>query len=138
MTTTHPQASDASVAELIKQLSQQTSRLARLEVELAKTEMGAKAKRAGLGFGALGGAAVLATFAFGALIAAVIILLAHAVTAWLAAAIVAAALGAMAGGAALVGRIELGRGTPPIPDEAIESVQDDVASVREHAQAGRS
>ena len=50
-------ASEASVAELVKQLSEQTSRLARLEVELAKAELAVKGKRAGLGVGMFGGVA---------------------------------------------------------------------------------
>ena len=41
--------SEASVAELVRQLSEQTSRLARQEVELAKAELPAKGKRAGVG-----------------------------------------------------------------------------------------
>ena len=46
-------APQASVAELVKQLSEQTSRLARQEVELAKAELTVKGKRAGLGAGCL-------------------------------------------------------------------------------------
>ena len=51
------QTHEASAAELVKQLSEQTSRLARLEVQLAKAELAAKGKRAGLGVGMFGGVA---------------------------------------------------------------------------------
>ena len=52
-------ASEASLAELIKQLSEQSSRLARQEVELAKAELAVKGKRAGIGAGMFGGAGCL-------------------------------------------------------------------------------
>ncbi len=41
-----PQISQASLSELVQQLSEQTSRLAHQEVELAKAELAAKGKRA--------------------------------------------------------------------------------------------
>src|SRR5436190_1473376 len=61
------QQSEASVAELFKQLSDQTSRLVRDEVELAKAELGEKAKSAGLGAGMFGGAGLFGLYALGAL-----------------------------------------------------------------------
>ena len=60
-------ASQATVADLVKQLSEQTSRLARQEVELAKAELTAKGKRAGIGAGMFGGAAMFGFYALGAL-----------------------------------------------------------------------
>jgi hypothetical protein len=62
-----PHASRASLAELVAQLSEETSRLAHQEVELAKAELAAKAKRAGIGGGAFGGAGVFGFYALGAL-----------------------------------------------------------------------
>jgi hypothetical protein len=44
-------ASDASIGELVKQLSEQSSRLARQEVELAKAGLAIKGKKAGVGVG---------------------------------------------------------------------------------------
>jgi len=44
---------DRPVGELLRELSTQTSTLVRQELELAKAEMGEKAKRAGLGAGAV-------------------------------------------------------------------------------------
>jgi hypothetical protein len=70
------QASEASVAELLKQLSEHTSRLARQEVELAKAELAVKGKRAGIGAGMFGGAGVFAFCALGALTATAILALA--------------------------------------------------------------
>src|SRR5689334_20786838 len=95
------QPSEASMAELVKQLSDQTSRLARQEVELAKAELSVKGKRAGIGAGMFGGAGVFGFYALGALTATAILALATAVTAWLAALIVAVVLGGIAGVLAL-------------------------------------
>jgi Putative Actinobacterial Holin-X, holin superfamily III len=131
------EASQASMAELVKQLSEQTSRLARQEVELAKAELQQKGKRAGLGAGMFGGAGVFGLYALGALTAAAILGLSKAVAAWLAALIVAAAIGAIAGILALVGKQQVQRATPPVPEQATESVKEDVQWAKTRAQAGR-
>jgi MFS family permease len=128
---------DASVAELVKQLTEQTSRLARQEVELAKAELVTKGKRAGLGAGMFGGAGLFGFYAFGALTAAAVLALATAVSAWLAALIVAAVLAAVAGVLALTGKGELQRATPPVPEQATESVKEDVQWAKNRARAGR-
>ncbi len=130
-------ASEASLAELIKQLSEQSSRLARQEVELAKAEMTYKGKRAGLGAGMFGGAGALGFYALGALIAAGILALATAVTAWLAALIIAAVLAAIAGVLALQGKNKMQQATPPVPEEATESVKEDVQWAKTRAQQAR-
>jgi hypothetical protein len=130
-------ADDASVAELVKQLSEQTSRLARQEIELAKAEMTAKGKRAGQGAGMFGGAGVFGLYALGALTAAAILALATAVAGWLAALIVALAYGAIAGVLALRGKKKVAQATPPVPEQATESVKEDVRWAKTHAQAGR-
>ena len=49
----------ASIAELVQRLSEQSSTLARKEVELAKAEITQKGKRLGLGAGAFGAAGVV-------------------------------------------------------------------------------
>jgi hypothetical protein len=130
-------AADASVAELVKQLSEQTSRLARQEIELAKAELALKARRAGIGAGIFGAAAVLGLGAFGALVAAAILGLAYAVDAWLSALIVGAALGAAGGLAALQGKRKVEQAVPPVPEQATDSVKEDVRWVKTRAQAGR-
>ncbi len=131
------QREQASVAELVKQLSEQTSRLARQEVELAKAELAVKGKRAGLGLGMFGGAGAFVLYGLGALVAAAILGLATAVAAWLAALIVAALLGAAAGVLALQGKNQVARATPPVPEQASDSVKEDVRWAKSRAQAGR-
>src|SRR5687768_12109120 len=94
---------DRSAGELARDLTEQTRTLIRQEVELAKVELSAKGKRAGLGAGMFGGAGLLGVFAFAALTAAAVLALAEAVAPWLAALIVAAVYDALAGALALSG-----------------------------------
>jgi MFS family permease len=131
------QSSEASLAELVKQLTEQSSRLARQEVELAKAELAVKGKRAGIGAGMFGGAGVFGLYALGALVAAAVLGLATAVTGWLAALIVAAVLGAIAGILALQGKSKVQQATPPVPEQATESVKEDVQWAKTRARAGR-
>jgi Putative Actinobacterial Holin-X, holin superfamily III len=130
-------ASDASLGELIKQLSEQSSRLARQEVELAKAELAAKGKRAGIGAGMFGGAGAFGFYGLGALIAAAVLALATAVAAWLAALIVAVVLAVIAGMLALIGKHEIQEATPPVPEQATESVKEDVEFAKTRVQAAR-
>ena len=129
--------SDAPIAELVKQLSEQSSRLARQEVELAKAEMAVKGKRAGIGAGMFGGAGAFAFYAFGALTAAAILALATAVDGWLAALIIAVVYGAVAGVLALQGKNKVQEATPPVPEAAAESVKEDVQWAKTRAQHAR-
>ena len=130
-------ASEASMAELVRQLSDQTTLLARQEVALAKAELAEKGKRAGLGAGMFGGAGVAGAYAVGALVAAAILGLATAVDGWLAALIVGLVLAAVAGLLALVGKNKVQVATPPLPEEAISSTKQDVETVKARAQEGR-
>lgn len=127
----------ASVAELVKRLSDQTSRLAHLEVELAKAELTLKGKRAGIGAGMFGGAGVFGLYALGALTTAAIVGLAHAVATWLAALIVAGALGLIAGLVALMGARKVSQAVPPVPEQTVETVREDLQYAKAKAQAGR-
>jgi uncharacterized membrane protein YqjE len=129
---------DASVGELVKQLSEQTTRLVRDEVELAKAELAQKGKQAGIGAGMFGGAAFFGLYAFGALTATLILALSTAVDGWLAALIVTVAYGAIAGVLALTGKGRVQRATPPVPEEARDSVKRDIEETKAHVQAGRS
>ncbi len=70
---------DRPVGELVRELSEQTATLVRKELQLAQLEMTEKGKRAGIGAGLFGGAGVVALFGGGALVAAIVLLLA---TAW--------------------------------------------------------
>jgi membrane protein len=126
-----------SIGELVKQLSEQTSTLARKEVELAKTEMALKGKRLGMGAGAFGAAGVIGLFAFGALTATIILLIATAIEPWIAALIVAVAYAAVAGVLALTGKKKVDEATPPLPEQAIESTKEDVQEAKQRVEVAR-
>ena len=125
------------VAELLNELSEQTSTLVHQEVELAKLELAQKGKRAGIGAGMFGGASVVGLYAVGALTAAIVLILATAMTAWLAALIVAVAYGLLAGALALAGKAQVQKATPPIPQQATASVKEDVQWAKAKAQEAR-
>jgi MFS family permease len=128
---------EASASELVKQLSEQTSRLVRQEVELAKTELAIKGKRAGVGAGMFGGAGLVGLYAVGALVTAAIAALATAVDTWLAALIVGVVLAAVAGIVALTGKKKVQEAMPPVPEDSVESVKEDVQWTKTRAQQGR-
>ena len=128
---------DRPIGELVRDLSQQTSTLVRQELELARAELTQKGKIAGVGAGMFGAAGLLGFFAFAALTTGIIAALSLAFDAvWPAALIVAAVYGAIAGVLALTGKNKVQEATPPI-ERAPESVKQDIASVKAHAQAGR-
>jgi membrane protein len=129
--------SERSLSELTRELSDQTTALVRQEVELAKAELREKGKAAGLGAGMFGGAGALGLYALGALTACLILALAIVMDAWLAALIVAAGYGAIAGFLALTGKKKVDEGTPPVPEQAIESAKEDVQWTKQRAKAAR-
>ena len=128
---------DQPIGELVKNLSDQTTTLVRQELELAKAELAEKGKAAGIGAGLFGGAGLLGFFAFAALTACFVLALSEAVDGWLAALIVAAVYGAIAGVLALTGKGKVQQATPPVPEEARDSIKQDIESTKAHAQAGR-
>ena len=117
---------ERSTGELVKDLSEQASRLVRQEVELAKVEMAEKGKKAGAGIGMLAGATVAALLMLGALTAFLVLALAQEMDAWVAALLVTLLWGAVAGVLALVGRNKLREVGTPVPEKTVESVKEDI------------
>ena len=126
--------SEQSVGDLVQELSQQTATLVRQEMRLAQVELQEKGKRAGIGAGMFGGAGLVALYGVGAVVAAVIMLVATAIEPWVSALIVAAVLLVTAGVLALLGRKQVEQATPPKPERAMESVQHDVEHVKERVR----
>jgi len=127
---TGPDLGDVPTGELVRRLSAQLSELFRRELELARTELTAKGKRAGAGAGLAGTGGVVALYGVGALVAAAVAGLATVVPVWLSALIVGVVLLLVAGVLALVGRSRLQKATPPVPEQAVRGVQEDVSAVR--------
>jgi len=122
---------DATTGELVTRLSTQISELVRGELALAKAELAQKGKRAGIGAGLAGTAGVLALYGLGALITTVIAALALVLPVWAAALIVAVVIFIVAGVLGLLGKNQIQRATPPVPENTVESVKRDVATVSE-------
>ncbi|MER7208660.1 phage holin family protein [Streptosporangium sp. NPDC000239] len=122
-----------STAELIRRMSQEVSRLVRDELRLAKLEFAEKGRHAGLGAGLFGGAGVVALYGGGCLVAAVILLLALVMPAWVAAAVVGVVLLAVAAVLGLLGKRQVSEAVPPAPELTIESLREDIGMVKESA-----
>jgi MFS family permease len=128
---------DRPIGELVKQLADQTSTLVSKEIDLAKAELSAKGKQAGKGAGLIGAAAVLGLLAAGALTAFLIMLLDGALANWLAALVVAVAFGAIAGVLALMGKKRVQAAAPPVPEQTVDSVKEDVEWAKTRAASAR-
>jgi Putative Actinobacterial Holin-X, holin superfamily III len=127
-----------STPELLRDLSAQVTTLVHEEIALAKAELSVKGKRLGEGVGLFGAAALLGFLALGALVAAAVAGLSLVLDVWLAALLVAAGLIVLAGILALVGKADVSKGAPPIPQEAVASAKEDVAWIKTQTKSARS
>lgn len=131
------QLEDRPIAELVRQLSDQTTTLVRQEIELAKAEMTAKGKQVGMGAGAFGAAGLVGLYAVGAITACLILALSTVVAGWLAALVVGVLYAIVAGVLALVGKKKTQAGAPPVPERAISSTKEDVEWAKTRAKTAR-
>jgi hypothetical protein len=127
---------DRSTAELVKLAAEQISTLVRDELKLAQLELTEKGKRAGLGVGMFGGAGFVALYGVGALLAAAIIGLAAVMPAWLAALVVGVALFVVAGVLALVGKGQVSKAGPALPQETVAGVKADIDTITSSVKHG--
>ena len=130
--------STASTPDLVNQAAAQISTLVRDELALAKLELAEKGKRAGIGGGLFGGAAVLGLYGLGLLLTLAVVLLDMAMPLWLAILIVMVVVLAAAGIAALLGKQKLKAAAPPVPSDAVASAQADVQTVKNAVKEGRA
>jgi hypothetical protein len=126
---------DQPLPELMKTLANQTTSLVRQEIDLAKAEFSEKGKKAGQGAGMFGGAGVIGFLAFAALTAAAILGLATALPDWLAALIVGLVYAAVAGVLALQGKNKVQEAGPPVPEQTVETVKEDVEWAKTQKQS---
>lgn len=117
---------DQPLADLLRQLSQETATLVRQEIELAKAEVTQKGKIAGVGVGIVGAAGVVALLALGALTACLVLALDIVMPAWLAALIVAIVLGGVAAFLGLRGKEKVQEAGAPVPEQTVETVKEDI------------
>jgi uncharacterized membrane protein YqjE len=129
---------DRSLGQLLKQLSEETTRLVHQELELAKAELQEKGRQAGMGAGLFGGAGALGLAALGALTACFILALNAIMPAWLAALIVAVIYGIIAFVLVKQGQARMKAAGPPVPTQTIETVKEDVEWAKTQMRSDRT
>jgi methylase of polypeptide subunit release factors len=129
---------DRSLPELLRQLSQETTQLVHQELELAKAELQQKGRQAGAGAGMFGGAGAIGLAALGALTACLILALDTVMPAWLAALLVAVVYGVVAFVLVKQGQARLRQATPPVPEQTIETVKEDVEWAKTQIRSDRT
>ena len=132
-----PPYADMPLPDLLRQLSSDTATLVRQEIALARAELTDKGKKAIAPAAMFGTAAVAALGAFGAFTAFFIALLALVVQLWAAALIVTVVYGIIAAVAALSGKKRLEAVGSPVPEQAVQSVKEDVDAVRAGVRRAR-
>jgi Putative Actinobacterial Holin-X, holin superfamily III len=114
---------DQGLGTAAKLVAEKASAIARLEVELASIELEKKLSALGVGIGLLVGAALVLAYALGFTFATITAGLATFLPVWLSLLIVTAFLFLVAGILALVGTNKVQRGTPPVPEQAIDEAK---------------
>jgi uncharacterized membrane protein YqjE len=127
---------EQSVGDLLKQLSQETSTLVRQEMALARAELTEKGKRAGVGAGMLTAAGVALLLTLGTLTACIVLVLSEWMDAWLAALIHTVVWAVIAGVLALQGRNKVKEAAPPVPEQTVETLKEDVEWAKTHRPSG--
>ena len=112
-----------------KQVAEHASALARLELELAGLELKKKVGNLGLGIGLALAAAVFGLYALGFGFATIAAALATFLPTWLALLIVFGGLLLIAAILGLIGLSRIKRGTPPVPEQAIEEAKRTQAAI---------
>jgi hypothetical protein len=119
---------EPTIARLVQQLSDQTARLVRAEVALAKAELARKAKLSGVGIGLFAAAGAIALYALGVLIWAAVFGLGEAWPMWASALMIGFVMILAAGGLVFGGITMLKRAGKKL--ESIERVKSDIDAVR--------
>ena len=109
------------IAADMQEIAERARTLARLELELASFELRRKTAALGGGVALLAAGAVLGPFAVGFLLATAAAGLATALPTWHALLVVGGSLVLAAAVVALPGAALLRRGTPPVPEQALEA-----------------
>ena len=129
------EAERMGVAPAAKQVAEHASALARLEMELAGLDLKGKVASLGLGVGLLIGAAVFGLFAVGFGLATIAAVLSIVLDTWLALLIVFGSLLFLVGILALVGLSRVRKGTPPVPELAIQEAKLTTTALRSNGHS---
>jgi uncharacterized membrane protein YqjE len=107
----------------VKSVSERASALVRLELELAALELKRKASSLAVGIGLSAGAAVLLVFAVGFGLATIAAGIATTLPWWASLLIVTVGILLVAGLLGLLGMQAIKKGTPPVPEQALEEAK---------------
>jgi uncharacterized membrane protein YqjE len=129
---------ERSLPELLKRLSEETSRLVHTELDLAKAELTQKSRQAGAGAGLLGGAGAIGLLAAAALTTCFILALDAVLPAWLAALIVAVVYAVIAAVLAVRGRDRVKQAAPMMPEQTVETLKEDVEWARNQSRSAKT
>jgi len=114
---------DVGLGTAAKHVAEHASSIARLELELAAMELKKKVAALGLGLGLLVGALLVLVYAIGFLFATIAAALATFLSVWLSLLIVGGFLLLLTGVLAFAGIKKVQRGTPPVPNQAIDEAK---------------
>lgn len=117
------QETDVSLGTAAKLVAEKASTIARLELELASMELKKKAAALGVGLGLAFGAVAVGLYGIGFLFATVAAGLAEFMPVWLSLLIVTLGLLLTAGVLGALAVRSLKRGTPPVPQQAIDEAK---------------
>lgn len=120
-----------------KRVADHAKSLVGLEVELAKLELQRKLGAMGVGVGLALGAATAAWFGLAFLLTTIALVLSIFLDAWLAALIVTLVLFAAAAVLGLSARKAIRRGTPPVPEQAIQEAKLTTAAIKGNGDGRR-
>jgi hypothetical protein len=120
---THAGERRVGLGAATKAVSERVSSIVRLEIALAVSELKRKVVALGLGIGLLVGAGLFLFFMLAFALATIAAAFATFLSTWLALLIVTGILFAVAGALGFVGVTLLAKGTPPVPEQAIEEAK---------------
>jgi hypothetical protein len=120
---TRVEHANRGVGETAKVVAEHASSLARLEVALALAEIKRKVAALGLGIALAIGGAVFATFGLAFAFATIAAAIAIALPWWAALLIVTGGLFGLAGVLVVIGLGAIKKGSPPVPEQAIEEAK---------------
>jgi predicted phage tail protein len=119
-----------SLGQLIADVPTLVGQLIRDELDQIKKELVGKLKALGIGVGLFAAAAFFGFFLFAVLLTAAILGLSVVFPGWLSALIVAGVLLVIIVVLVLVGLSRVKRGVPPMPEDSIKSVKNDVRAIK--------
>jgi hypothetical protein len=122
--------SNAGVGAAAKQVAEHASGLARLELELAALELKRKITSLGIGLGLGIGAVLFVLYGLGFAFATIAAGLATTMSVWLALLITTGGLFVLAVVLGLLARSRIQKGTPPVPEQAIEEARRTTEALR--------